>query len=190
MSGSPLGPPTGARILHLALALALVLVVGPAAASAALPAPGALPGGPVTSPAAPAARQGRWIPPVQPVVITSGFDPPAQPWLPGHRGIDLRTRPGAPVRAAGSGRVVYAAALAGRGVLVIDHGALRTTYEPVEAGVSVGQRVDAGQRVGTVGTGTGHCGNGSCLHLGLRRGRVYLDPRLLLAHGRAVLRPW
>ena len=43
------------------------------------------------------------------------------------------TAPGAPVRAAGAGRVSYAGLLAGRGVLVVVHGALRTTYEPVTA---------------------------------------------------------
>ncbi len=108
------------------------------------------------------------------------FDPPAQRWLPGHRGVDLRTSQGAPVRAAGDGRVAFAGTLAGRGVITIDHGDLRTTYEPVDALVAVGERVHAGETIGTVGTGTGHCGSGRCLHLGLRRGREYLDPMLLL----------
>lgn len=131
-----------------------------------------------------------WRPPLTPVVVTRAFDPPSTAWLAGHRGIDLRTRPGAVVRAAGSGRVVFARVLAGRGVLVIDHGLMRTTYEPVSSDVSVGTWVSAGQRVGRIARGTGHCGDGTCLHLGLRRGRTYLDPRLLLARGRAVLRPW
>jgi murein DD-endopeptidase MepM/ murein hydrolase activator NlpD len=137
-----------------------------------------------------AADELRWRPPVTPVAVVRHFDPPAQRWLPGHRGVDLRTTQGALVRAAGDGRVAFAGTLAGRGVITIDHGDLRTTYEPVEALAGVGERVHAGEAIGTVGTGTGHCGSGRCLHLGLRRGREYLDPMLLLGHASARLRPW
>ena len=132
----------------------------------------------------------RWRPPVTPVVVVRHFDPPEQRWLPGHRGVDLRTSQGAPVRAAGDGRVAFAGILAGRGVITIDHGDLRTTYEPVDARAAVGERVHAGETIGTVGNGTGHCGSGRCLHLGLRRGREYLDPMLLLGRATARLRPW
>ena len=132
----------------------------------------------------------RWRAPVSPVAVVRHFDPPAHNWLPGHRGVDLRTTVGAGVRAAGSGRVTYAGTLAGRGVVTVDHGALRTTYEPVEALVEPGQQVRAGETIGHIATGTGHCGSGRCLHLGLRRGREYLDPMLLLGHPSARLRPW
>ena len=132
----------------------------------------------------------RWHPPVAPVDVVGDFHPPAQRWLPGHRGVDLRTAPGQHVRAAGDGRVAFAGTLAGRGVVSVDHGALRTTYEPVDAQVAVGERVRAGETLGTVGTGTGHCGSGSCLHLGLRRGREYLNPLLILGRASARLRPW
>ncbi len=131
-----------------------------------------------------------WAAPVRPVVLLSRFDPPPQPWLRGHRGIDLRVAPGDPVHAARAGRVTFAAVVAGRGVVVVDHGDLRTTYEPVEATVAVGDRVRSRQVIGTVGTGTGHCGHGLCLHLGLRRDREYLDPLLLLGPGTPRLRPW
>jgi murein DD-endopeptidase MepM/ murein hydrolase activator NlpD len=142
-------------------------------------------------PSADSARaDGRWRPPVDPVVVVRHFDPPAQRWLPGHRGVDLRTMAGARVRSAGAGRVAFAGILAGRGVITIDHGDLRTTYEPVDPIVVSGERVAAGATIGTVGTGTGHCGSGRCLHLGLRRGREYLDPTLLLGHASARLRPW
>jgi murein DD-endopeptidase MepM/ murein hydrolase activator NlpD len=131
-----------------------------------------------------------WRPPVSPVFVVGHFDPPAQRWLPGHRGVDLRTAAGSRVRAAGDGRVTFAGTLAGRGVITIDHGELRKTYEPVDAQVVVGMRVDAGEVIGTVATGTGHCGSGRCLHLGLRRGREYLDPMLILGRASARLRPW
>ena len=148
----------------------------------------------LTAPTAPTAHSAqdalRWRPPVSPVAVVRAFDPPAQRWLPGHRGVDLRTSVGARVRASGAGRVAFAGTVAGRGVVTIDHGDLRTTYEPVDPVVLPGERVAAGETIGTVGTGTGHCGSGRCLHLGLRRGREYLDPMLLLGRASARLRPW
>lgn len=133
---------------------------------------------------------GPWRPPLTAPTITARFDLPEHNWRPGHRGIDLRAAPGTVVRAAGAGRVRYAGLLAGRGVVVIDHGEVRTTYEPVAARVRVGQVVRAGAVIGRIATGTGHCGSGACLHLGLRRGPEYLDPTLLLGSARAVLVPW
>jgi murein DD-endopeptidase MepM/ murein hydrolase activator NlpD len=132
----------------------------------------------------------RWMPPVLPLVVVRPFDLPEHDWLPGHRGVDLRAAPGSPVRAVRAGVVTFAADLAGRGVVVVDHGTLRTTYEPVDAEVSAGERVGAGEVLGAVGTGTGHCGSGRCLHLGLRRGRTYLDPMLLRGPTTTRLRPW
>lgn len=120
-----------------------------------------------------------WSWPV-PGVVTRPFSPPAQRWLPGHRGVDLLTAAGAPVRAAGAGRVSYAGLLAGRGVLVVVHGALRTTYEPVTARVGLGEVVDAGQVIGTVEAGHAGCPVLACLHWGLRRGEQYLDPLRLV----------
>jgi murein DD-endopeptidase MepM/ murein hydrolase activator NlpD len=126
-----------------------------------------------------------------PVVVLRPFDPPPQPWLPGHRGVDLDAEPGRAVRAAGAGTVTWASPLAGRGVVVVEHaGGLRTTYEPVDALVSVGDLVERGELLGVVGEGDVHCGGVlACLHWGLRRGRDYLDPWRLLHPGRAVLLP-
>lgn len=145
---------------------------------------------PGSAAAADSPRAGSWSPPISPAVVLSRFDGPAAPWLPGHRGIDLRAGVGVPVRAAGAGRVSFVGRVAGRGVLTIDHGGLRTSYEPIDAAVVLGQAVAAGALVGTVATGSGHCGDGSCLHLGLRRGRQYLDPLLLITSGTVRLLPW
>ncbi len=145
----------------------------------------------ICAPAASSAQDTiRWVAPVSPPAVVRHFDPPAHPWLPGHRGVDLRTTLGAGVRAAGSGRVTFVGTIAGRGVVTVDHGTLRTTYEPVEPVVEQGQRVRPGETIGHIAAGTGHCGSGRCLHLGLRRGREYLDPMLLLGHASARLRPW
>jgi murein DD-endopeptidase MepM/ murein hydrolase activator NlpD len=87
--------------------------------------------------------------------------------------------------------VSWAAPIAGRGVVVVLHpDGRRTTYEPVDASVEVGEDVEPGEELGRLGAGSGHCGGvPSCLHWGLRRDDSYLDPLLLLRHGRPVLLP-
>jgi murein DD-endopeptidase MepM/ murein hydrolase activator NlpD len=119
------------------------------------------------------------------VRVVAGYDPPAQRWNAGHRGVDLATHRGAAVLAAAGGRVSFASRLAGRGVVVVDHGSVRTTYEPVDALAAVGDEVEAGAVIGRIGRG-GHCSS-SCLHWGLKRGDTYLNP-LLLVGGESVLR--
>ena len=110
-------------------------------------------------------------------VVQRGFAPPALAWASGHRGVDLAAKPGEAILAAASGRVAFAGSIAGKPVVSIDHGSVRTTYEPVISTVSVGERVALGQVIGVPGSG-GHCRG--CLHWGLREGRNYLDPLLLL----------
>jgi murein DD-endopeptidase MepM/ murein hydrolase activator NlpD len=122
--------------------------------------------------------------------VVRAFAPPPAPWLPGHRGADLATDPGAPVYAAGAGVIVFAGQLAGRGVVSIAHpDGLRTTYEPVTAVVHAGETVGAGQRIGTVDGQHPGCPVAACLHWGARRGDAYLDPLSLLAAVRVRLLP-
>jgi murein DD-endopeptidase MepM/ murein hydrolase activator NlpD len=105
------------------------------------------------------------------------FEPPPAPWARGHRGIDLAAEVGQPVLAAADGTITFAGPLAGRGVVVVEHGRLRTTYEPVSPAVHVGSSVRIGQRIATVSAGA-HCTR-PCLHWGLLEGRSYLDPTIL-----------
>ena len=133
-------------------------------------------------------REGAW--PLQPrPAVVHGFDPPATRWGAGHRGVDLLGWPGRPVHAALPGRVTFAGRLAGRGVVVVDHGALRTTYEPVSAGVAVGDVVGKGAVIGSLQGLGSHCGLRSCLHWGLLRGETYLDPLTLVGAGPIRLLP-
>ena len=131
----------------------------------------------------------RW--PVDGALVVRRFDPPPQPWLPGHRGVDLGAEPGAVIRAAGAGTIVFAGPVAGRGVVSIAHpGGLRTTYEPVPAGdLQPGDPVTAGQDIGRLAPGHPGCPRVACLHWGLRRGGDYLDPLTLLGLGRVRLLP-
>jgi murein DD-endopeptidase MepM/ murein hydrolase activator NlpD len=91
------------------------------------------------------------------------------------------------VLAAAAGRVTLARPVAGRGVVVVQHGELRTTYEPVEGLVLPGQWVSRGDVLGRVGHQS-HCPTLTCLHWGLRRGDAYLDPRTLLLGSASPLR--
>ncbi len=97
--------------------------------------------------------------------------------------MDLAGRTGQPVRTALAGRVAFAAPLAGRGVVVVDHGGVRTTYEPVSARVRVGDLVRRAETIGTLQRASSHCFPRACLHWGLRRGDGYLNPLTLVGAG-------
>ncbi len=110
--------------------------------------------------------------------------------MPVTAGVDLAGRPGQPVRAAEAGRVSFAGTLAGRGVVVVDHGTTRTTYEPVDATVAVGDTVPAGATLGRLQLFGSHCFPAACLHWGLIEGRDhYLDPLTLVGAGPVRLLP-
>jgi len=131
---------------------------------------------------------GVWPLQPQPEVV-HGFDPPDSPYGAGHRGVDLLGSVGQPVGAALPGTITFAGALAGRGVVVVDHGTTRTTYEPVAATVSVGSVVGAGSQIGTLELAGSHCFPQACLHWGWIEGETYLDPLRLVGAGPVRLLP-
>jgi murein DD-endopeptidase MepM/ murein hydrolase activator NlpD len=111
--------------------------------------------------------------------------------------VDLAAAAAEPVLAAGDGTVVFAGVVAGREVLSLSHlGGLRTTYEPVSAIVTAGQRVSKGEQIGTVRPGHPGCPVAVCLHWGAFRdpaavdpGRHYLNPLQLVFPSRVRLLP-
>ena len=124
-----------------------------------------------------------WGWPLEPHRIIRKFDPPAQNWLPGHRGVDLAGTSGEVVHSVGNGEVIFAGEIAGRGVIVVKHGTIRTTYEPVTASVTVGTHVRTGDEIGNLQPGESHCvaqATVICLHWGLIQGQTYLNPLLLV----------
>lgn len=166
--------PHPVRVLPLLLVLVLAVVVGPATGRAAAAAdPG-----------------GVWPLSPRPTVVR-GFEPPSSPYAAGHRGLDLLGSAGQPVLAALPGRVTFAGQLAGRGVVVVDHGTTRTTYEPVTASVTAGDVVEAGGRIGLLTAALSHCRPRICLHLGWVEDRddAYLDPRGLFGAAPVRLLP-
>ena len=157
-----------------ALLLGLLVLLGPlsgAARAAPQPAP-----------------SGEW--PLQPrPSVVDAFDPPSSPYSAGHRGVDLAGVVGQRVRAALPGTVTYAAPLAGRGIVVISHGATRTTYQPVTAGVTIGDVVAVGDPIGRLDLAGSHCFPRVCLHWGWIEGETYLDPLRLVGAGPVRLLP-
>lgn len=124
-----------------------------------------------------------WVSPLDGLTLDRRFDPPADPYGPGHRGVDLVGRVGDVVRAVAPGRVTFAGQVGSVPVVTVDHGGERSTYQPVVASVRVGDAVTAGQLIGTLIGTHSHC-PGACLHLGRLAGEQYLDPLDLLGGGR------
>jgi murein DD-endopeptidase MepM/ murein hydrolase activator NlpD len=129
-----------------------------------------------------------------PPAVARGFDAPSPDWNPGHRGVDLPGTSGQPVYAAGTATVVFAGLLAGRPVVSLAHpGGLRTSYEPVRAGVRVGQPVTAETVLGKLMAGHVGCRAAACLHWGAMWGPAsgahYVDPLGLLKSTPIRLKP-
>ena len=173
------------RRTRLALAVAVVLALGAPVWTSPSPAAAAAPDHtvdwdwPVEGPGGPGS-----VP-----EVLRGFDPPAQPWLAGHRGVDLAAGAFSLVLAAGPGVVVFAGPLAGRGVVSVEHpDGLRTTYEPVAALVEVGDEFGLGDVLGLLDPLTAHCGGPASL--GAPPGDTYLDPLSLVDRPPPVLLPY
>jgi len=124
--------------------------------------------------------------------VLTPFRLPTNRYGPGHRGVDLGAIPGSHIRAAAAGTVIFAGALAGRGVVSISHGAgIRTTYEPVTAVVVTGEVVAAGEVIGVLQSGHSSCAPATCLHWGARLADgSYLDPMGLITGLKVRLLPW
>lgn len=111
--------------------------------------------------------------------VVRGFDPPARPWLAGHRGIDIAGATDDEVVAPQPGIVRFAGLVAAVPTVSIAHDdGLVSTYQPVTAVVAVGDAVGRGDVIGTLATGP-HC-LGTCLHLGAKRDGDYVNPYVAL----------
>ena len=98
-----------------------------------------------------------------------------------HMGVDIAAPRGTPIVAAAAGTVTLAERdlFYTGGTVIIDHGyGLATTYQHMDrVDVTVGQHVDAGERIGVVGA-TGRV-TGPHLHWSLNWYEVRLDPMLV-----------
>lgn len=114
--------------------------------------------------------------------VIDRFRPPATPYGAGNRGWEYATLPGTAVRAAGRGTVSFAGPVGGRLAVTVAHpDGLRTSYTDLAAiAVRAGEEVAGGDVLGTAG---------SRLHVGVRRGDVYLDPAGILPEPGATAPP-
>lgn len=162
------------RPLALALLLFVLVVPGPSAEAS-----------PARSTPAPSAVG--WVWPVDgPRTVFRPFVAPPTPYGVGHRGVDLAAvAHGVTVVAVTSGIVHFAGVVVDRPVITVRSGPVLATVEPVSPLVSAGDRVEAGQVIGTLDAG--HCAQ-PCVHLGVRVAGEYVSPlRYLGGLQRAVL---
>lgn len=202
-TGEPAHPapaaPTGAAQVE-AVAPAGPVQVGsatPASATRAIPAIPATPATPApapdpadrvladtpTGPSAPAPEAGGVVAYRKPIdaPISDPFRPPATRYGPGNRGVEFATSPGQVIVAMADGRVVFAGQVGGTLHVVVLHAdGIRTSYSYLaEILVQKGQVVQAATPVGRTGTR---------VHVGARRGDVYIDPAALWSARRLVAR--
>lgn len=118
------------------------------------------------------------------------FDKPAEPWLSGHRGVDLDAGRSDEIRAPADGRITFAGWVVDRPVVTITHpSGLRSSFESVATDLSEGDKVSGGQVIGRLSEPL-HCGATACLHWGVRQGEEYLNPLQFVADLRpSVLLP-
>ncbi len=154
----------------VAVAIAVALAIGPAAG----PSPELT--------AAMAVELDRQIH-IRPVdgPVVDPFRPPPRPWMAGNRGIEIATEPGSVAVASAAGVVTFAGSVAGRSHVTVRHSdRLRTTLAFVTRPlVEVGQRVGAGDPLAIVG---------ETVHFTARVDGTYIDPELLFARHRWVVR--
>lgn len=114
-------------------------------------------------------------------LVAHGFDPPDKPWLSGHRGVDLLAPLGASIRAPTSGVVTFSGTVVNRPLITIATAdGLRLSFESVTSKLKAGDAVVRGEELGKLAKPS-HCdagpaGQNSCLHWGVRRGDIYLNP--------------
>lgn len=113
--------------------------------------------------------------------VVDPFRPPARPWGPGNRGLELATTPGQPVVAAADGRVTFAGPVAGALHVTVRHadGTLTSASFLASVEVVVGATVRRGDVVGRAGPR---------LHVGARIDGDYVDPALLFGTHERVVR--
>ncbi|WP_253719906.1 D-alanyl-D-alanine carboxypeptidase family protein [Brevibacterium renqingii] len=174
-------------VLASLLTSALMLTIAP-------PAPGATPPAgesSQTSQASTGSGARNWTTPIPAMEIIGAFDLPDEPWLKGHRGIDVLAVEDEPLRAPTAGTIRFAGSVAGMDTLsILTESGHVLSFQPASTSMRKGEEFSAGERIGTVGAG-GHCER-SCLHIGAwpaETDQRYVDPGKLFGQEQSVLLP-
>ncbi|WP_163231548.1 M23 family metallopeptidase [Bifidobacterium aerophilum] len=127
--------------------------------------------------------------PLREPTVTKAFDAPEQPWLPGHRGVDLAAKDDMKLIAPSDGIISFAGQVAGKSVVSLAANGLILTFEPAVTDRDVGARIRQGDYFARVSRGSDHC-DGSCVHWGVRRANGdYADPTGQVGERRIALKP-
>lgn len=122
-----------------------------------------------------------WVWPLSPEPsVERGFERPRSEYGAGHRGVDLAGTPGSQVVSVADGVVAFVGDVAGTPVVTVEHAQDVSTYQPVSSRLEVGERVVAGEPLGSLVRTGSHCLPRACLHLGRKVGGEYADPLALL----------
>jgi murein DD-endopeptidase MepM/ murein hydrolase activator NlpD len=119
--------------------------------------------------------------------IIRGYEPPAGPYGPGHRGIDIGSAVGTSILSPARGVVTFAGKVGGQLFVTLDHGGgISTTYSWISvAMVRKNYSVAQGEVIGL--SGAGHPGSTTPhLHFGVKLNGAYVDPFLVLSAGSVV----
>lgn len=183
----PLAQLPRARFIVTALFLSFVLSLAspPAGGMAQAGAGGSGVSGASTSGAA------TWVSPVPAMEIIEAFDPPDEPWLKGHRGIDVLAVAGEPLRAPTAGSIRFRGSVAGTPTVSIetDTGHV-VSFQPADTEMKKGEKFAAGEEIGVVTAGS-HCET-SCLHIGVwstESSKDYIDPAQFFGQEQSILLP-
>ncbi|RBP67910.1 murein DD-endopeptidase MepM/ murein hydrolase activator NlpD [Brevibacterium sanguinis] len=163
---------------------ALLLLFATIVAGAVLPVPGD------RAVAAPR-DEPAWVSLVPAMEIVEAFDPPAETWLAGHRGIDVLAVVGEPLRAPTAGTLRFRGAVAGAATVSIEtESGFVVSFQPATSTLDKGERFAAGETIGEVAAGA-HCSD-SCLHIGVwptDSDRRYVDPARFFGQESSLLLP-
>ena len=115
--------------------------------------------------------------PITPFTVERLTSLPQQPWLAGHRGLDLVAHVGEPITAPATGVITFVGFVVDRPLISIRHDqGLVSSFEPIDSTAAVGDVVARGKTIGTVADARDHCARSQCVHGGLRLDGTYVDP--------------
>ncbi len=123
--------------------------------------------------------------------VVKPFKSPPQPWLAGHRGVDLQVDADQPtiIYAPMDGVVSFAGTVAGKNVVSVRHATRTSTFEPAQTDLAVGAAVNRGDAMARVEGRSDHC-DAICLHWGVKtEAGSYIDPASAALPHRIVLKP-